>query len=262
MRLVRGLWASRAAKALARSWSWLPATPWALSQRAAASRDFSASITSAGGRSRPASAAVPAGSAQTSTRASFCACSRRRFAPSGSWALTAWARAAPSSPVVCRPARGAIFASTAAASSSDRTARWPTMTSARLRLMIPLASRALVWGRRARSRARPVSSAAPRPVRVSSAAISSSTCSPGRPPGPARRAVEFGDGGELACGVAGGLALVGGDHAAQLVIGQPTETCSPHCGQMSAQFLAGQHLSQHATRRESATLTRDRVGAG
>ena len=168
---------SRARKTWARSWSAVPASPAARSPRARAEMCWSAAITAAGGRSRPASAAVPACSSQRSTRASRCACSCRFRAARGSVASTARRASARTCDVVCPGARTRMCRSTSAAWSSSSPVISSAMTATRGRSIAPAASAWAVRGSRrnaiARSRTRP----APRPVSVNRAAISASTCS-------------------------------------------------------------------------------------
>src|SRR5262245_29262179 len=79
-RECRGWWLRRAATTATRSWSRVPGAPWACSQRASASRFWSATIAAAGSMPRAAIAPVPSGSIHTSTRASLRAFSLRRLA--------------------------------------------------------------------------------------------------------------------------------------------------------------------------------------
>ena len=119
---VEGRLVSRARNTRARSCSRVPPAPAFFRSRAAVSMCWSAASTAAGGRSRPASDQVPAGSVQHSTRASFCAFSRRLRAASGSRASTARCSTPRSCPVVSPGASAATSAATAAASTSPRPA--------------------------------------------------------------------------------------------------------------------------------------------
>ena len=145
-------------------------------------RCWSAASTAAGGRSRPASAAVPAASVNVSTRASWSAFSLRRLAAAGSAEITARRAARRSSAVVWAAALGSSIASTRAACSSLSPASSSAMTSARRSSMVPVARAAWVSGSRSRAVAMPSSRSAPQPVSVSVMAISSLTCSSA--PGP------------------------------------------------------------------------------
>ena len=75
----------------------------------------------------------------------------------------------------------------AAASALFRQQVSSAITAARGQSICPARSAALVWGSRARDAEIPVSLAAARPVKVSSAAISSSSCSMARSPVAVRR---------------------------------------------------------------------------
>jgi hypothetical protein len=147
---------------------------------ARAVRCLSAASTPAGGRSRPARVAVPDGWLEASTRASFSASSLRRFAASGSAAITARRTAGRSCPVVCAAAFSMINASTAAACSSSSAASSSVITVARHSSISPAASAARVSGSRSRPSARANTHPAPCWVKVSAAAISSSVCSNAR----------------------------------------------------------------------------------
>ena len=143
-------------------------------------RCWSAASTAAGGRSRPASAAVPAASVNVSTRASWSAFSLRRLAAAGSAEITARRAARRSSAVVWAAALGSSIASTRAACPSLSPASSSAMTSARRSSMVPVARAAWVSGSRSRAIARPSTRSAPQPVSVSVTAISSLTCSRAR----------------------------------------------------------------------------------
>jgi len=168
---------SRATNRLARTWSAVPANPAARSPRARAEMCWSAAITAAGGRSRPASAAVPACSSQRSTQASRCACSCRFPAARGSAASTARRAAARTCDVVCPGARTRMCCSTAAAWSSSSPIVSSAMTPTRGRSITPASSARAVRGRRRNATARSSTRPAPRPVSVNRAAISASVCS-------------------------------------------------------------------------------------
>ena len=152
----------------------LPASPAFFSCRAHQEIRWSAARTSAGGSSRPASAAFPLSSAHRCTRASLAASSRRRRAFSGATSITARAIADRSPPGVSRPARPSTLLL--------RRPRLPRIEHRGgpgddLRLgcrSVPARNAALVPGSlTSRSRARSsIASAAPRPS-ASSWAISS-----------------------------------------------------------------------------------------
>ena len=105
-----------------------PGRPF-LSSRAHAVIRWSAASTSAGGSSRPISAALPESSAHRCTRASRAACSRRLRALSGATSITARAIAARSPPGVSRPARPSTSASAARASAGSSTVAARAMIS-------------------------------------------------------------------------------------------------------------------------------------
>ncbi len=94
-----------------------PSSPAFLSSVAHQVIRWSAASTSAGGSSRPISAALPESSRHRCTRASRWACSRRLRALSGATSMTARAIAARSPPGVSRPARPSTSASAARASA-------------------------------------------------------------------------------------------------------------------------------------------------
>src|SRR5260370_726925 len=159
----------------------LAVAPRFFSSRAIADIRWSAASTSAGGRSRPASALVPAGSSHSSTLASFSATSRRRRAAVGSVANTARRTAARSSPVVCRGALARTWSSTARAAPGSRAAT-PSMTVSALGMSIhPRASAPAVPGRSARRSARSARFSALRRVSVSAQPSSSGTPAPASP---------------------------------------------------------------------------------
>ena len=116
---------------------------------------------------------MPSGSVQASTRARFCASSRRRRTASGSSARIAFVTAWRSSPVVCPAAPGSTCASTAAACSPLSGATASRMTSALRRSIRPVSSAAAVAGRRASCSARPTWVSAATWVKVSAIATSS-----------------------------------------------------------------------------------------
>ena len=142
-----------------------PSRPAFFSSRAQAVIRWSAASTSAGGSSRPISAAFPESSAHRCTRASrSAACSRRFRAFSGATSITARTIAARSPPGVSRPARPSTIASARRASAGSSTATARAMISTLDARSVPSRNAARVPGSfTSRSRARPSrSSAVPR----------------------------------------------------------------------------------------------------
>ena len=141
-----------------------PSRPAFFSSRAHAVIRWSAARTSAGGSSRPISAAFPESSAHRCTRASRAACSRRLRALAGATSITARAIAARSPPGVSPPARPSTSSSAARASAGSSTAAARAMISTFDARSVPSRNAALVPGSlTSRSCARSSSpSAAPR----------------------------------------------------------------------------------------------------
>ena len=126
-----------------------------MSCRAQAVIRWSAARTSAGGSSRPISAAFPESSAHRCTRASRAATSRRFLAFSGAASSTARAIAARSPPGVSRPARPSTSASALRASAGSSTAAARAMISTFDARSVPSRNAAFVPGSlTSRSRAR------------------------------------------------------------------------------------------------------------
>jgi hypothetical protein len=137
---------NRSMKARARSSPVEPSAPAALSRLAQESIRWPAASTSAGGSSRPASAALPENSAHCCTSVLLAAFSRRLRAFSGATSITARAIAARSAPGVSRPARSSTFASAARASAGSRSWVAWDMTCALYREMTPSRNNAMVPG--------------------------------------------------------------------------------------------------------------------
>jgi hypothetical protein len=124
----------------------LPSSPAFFSCLAHQVTRWSAARTSAGGSSRPTSAAFPESSAHRSTRASLAASSRRLRAASGATCMTARAIAARSPPGVSVPARSRTRASAARASSGVRSRVAAAMIRACFSRRTPDRNAALVPG--------------------------------------------------------------------------------------------------------------------
>ena len=124
-----------------------PSSPAWPSSFAQAVIRWSAARTSAGGSSRPISAALPESSVHRSTRMSLAAVSRRSFAFFGATSITARAIAARSPPGVSRAARSSTSASAARASSGSSRPVALAMIWALDMLMVPSSSATLVPGR-------------------------------------------------------------------------------------------------------------------
>ena len=125
-----------------------PGCPAAFIDRAIAVIRAIAALASTAGSFDPASVAVPSSSANRHTCAPRSALCRRRSAPSGSAAITAWRSRLRNSATVSRPALGSTVASTARASSSLSTDVASAITRARSRSIRPAASAAPVVGSR------------------------------------------------------------------------------------------------------------------
>ena len=123
-----------------------PSRPAARSSLAHQWIRWSAASTSAGGSSRPISAALPESSSHRCTRAFRAASSRRLRALSGATWITAAATADRSPPGVSRPARSSTSASAARASSGSRFATARAMISTLASRSTPVRNAALVPG--------------------------------------------------------------------------------------------------------------------